>query len=440
MLVFSKRRSPFITPSLKILGTKMPTVSSVRFLGILLDPKLSGKNHFQFLICKGSALVDIITSLSGTWWGSNPRLLLNLYRSVFRGAIEYGYQIFRIHNNKSIFIKLERLQFCAIRTAMGYRMSTPINVMLFKVKEVPLKIRFNYLTHKFLVKCFARLFNPVICRLDLLRTSLLSTHWISRVRLLRAFPLFRIFISVQSIRTSIYSSAFLPAFFFDFETAIFSSSPCMAMFPTDKDLPHVAIRKKFLELSASYRDNAVSFYTDGSKLSRDRPAGVGVYSPDLNLRIAHRLPSETSIFSAGAWAILLAINASFDFNCNKSVIFSDSKSVLDALAPTSSAYNKNYLIFRIKNKFLKAQKENRTIHLFLLPAHKGIPGNETADFLAKHAVTHGYKPYFKVPYTDFQLEAREILGKQFFAYLKESARDTGTHHATLYQCFFSSKP
>jgi len=37
-----------------------------------------------------------------------------------------------------IFTKLERLQYRAIRVAMGYRMSTSINVMLFEAKEVPL--------------------------------------------------------------------------------------------------------------------------------------------------------------------------------------------------------------------------------------------------------------------------------------------------------------
>jgi len=142
---------------------------------------------------------------------------------------------------------------------MGYRMSTPINVMLFEAKEVPLRLRFNYLTHKFLVKCFARLFNPVICRFDFLRTSLLFTHWINRVRLLRDFPLFRLFISVQSVRTSIYSSAFLPAFFFDYETLTFTASPCMAMFPIDKDLSPAVVHNKFLKLSAPYRDNVVGW-------------------------------------------------------------------------------------------------------------------------------------------------------------------------------------
>jgi len=138
----------------------------------------------------------------------------------------------------------------------------------------------------------------------------------------------------------------------------------MALFPVDKDLSPAIIRKKFLETSASYRDDTVSFYTDNSKLRSDLLVGVGVFSPDLNLRITHRLPSETSIFSAEAWAILLAIDVSFDFNCGKTVIFSDSKSVLDALAPFSSTYNKNYLIFRIKNKLLKASNERKIIHLF----------------------------------------------------------------------------
>jgi len=214
------------------------------------------------------------------------------------------------------------------------------------------------------------------------------------------------------------------------------------MYPIDKDLSPAVIHKKFLELSLQYREGASSFYTDGSKLEADRSSGVGVYSPDFNLRITHRLPPETSIFFAEAWAISLAIDASSDFKCDKTVIFSDSKSVLDALTSPFSNHNKNYLIHRIKNKLFKAHRDGRIIHLFWLPAHKGIPGNETADFLAKFATTHGYKPYFKIPFTDFQLEAGNILttSAQFLAYLRESARATVSQHAILYQSSNSSKP
>jgi len=54
--------------------------------------------------------------------------------------------------NKSIFTKLERLQYRAIRIAMDYHISTPINIMLFGAKEVPLKLRLTLLICKFLTK------------------------------------------------------------------------------------------------------------------------------------------------------------------------------------------------------------------------------------------------------------------------------------------------
>jgi len=57
---------------------------------------------------------------------------------------------------------------------MGYRMSTPINVMLFEAKEVPLKIRFTFPIRKFLIKSLARGFNPVTESLDMLRLT--ATH------------------------------------------------------------------------------------------------------------------------------------------------------------------------------------------------------------------------------------------------------------------------
>jgi len=92
------------------------------------------------------------------------------------------------------------------------------------------------------------------------------------------------------------------------------------MFPTDSNLTPIAINKEFLEKSFQYRNNTVSFYTDGSKLDKDCSSWMGVFSPDLNLRILHRFPAGTSIFTAEAWAIL-AINTIADFNCTRAVIF-----------------------------------------------------------------------------------------------------------------------
>lgn len=46
-------------------------------------------------------------------------------------------------------------------------------------------------------------------------------------------------------------------------------------------------------------------------------------------------PSQTSIFSAKAWAISEAIFLSKDISHDKFIIFSDSKSVLDAISSPS---------------------------------------------------------------------------------------------------------
>jgi len=80
--IFSRNKIPSL-PKLRILGSIVPRVTPVRFLGIFLDAKISGKNHLIYLIRKGSILIDILFSLAGIL-GGDRTLLLNLYRSIFR--------------------------------------------------------------------------------------------------------------------------------------------------------------------------------------------------------------------------------------------------------------------------------------------------------------------------------------------------------------------
>jgi len=83
---------------------------------------------------------------------------------------------------------------------------------------------------------------------------------------------------------------------------------------------------------------------------------------------------------------------------------------------------------------------NKDITLFWIPAHKGIPGNEMADKLAKSAANSGHKPRFKIPHTDTFSEVKDSLGKQFLEYLTETARTTGHLHSLLYQHEISPRP
>lgn len=108
--------------------------------------------------------------------------------------------------------------------------------------------------------------------------------------------------------------------------------------------------------------------------------GASVYLPSFNKAIKHKLPAETSIFLAEAWAILQAINLITDMDWKETIIFSDSFSVISALMDDKGGSNSNnYLIIWIRIKLYQASSKNTNIILFWTPAHKGIPGNERAD-------------------------------------------------------------
>jgi len=115
--------------------------------------------------------------------------------------------------------------------------------------------------------------------LDSLKKVLSVSHRTKRIRLLRTFPIFKRFISIQNIRANIYSSAFLPVFFFDFETALFIV--LLHGHVSSWQRSFAVINKKFLEKSLQYRDNAVSFYTDDSKIDKDRSSGMWEFSPQI---------------------------------------------------------------------------------------------------------------------------------------------------------------
>jgi len=193
---------------------------------------------------------------------------------------------------------------------MDCRIFTPINVKIsikiFESKEVPLKLRFTFLMRKFLTKSLARKLNPVIESLEMIKVTFTGRK--ARINLLRSFPIFKQYIFIYFYRNIIHCIPFLPYFFFDFDTAVLEIKPCMNMFPVNKNLSNAAINKIFLDKSSSYATNAKTFYTDGSKLNKDAPTGTSVYSPDFNLNIIHSLPVESSVFSAEAWTIYLAIN------------------------------------------------------------------------------------------------------------------------------------
>ena len=87
----------------------------------------------------------------GTWWGVEPNILRMVYISLIRSSPECGSHVFNFSSHK-YFDKIEKIRNQALRLAIGYRGSTPINVILAKCCEPPSKKDFPFWLKNTLLK------------------------------------------------------------------------------------------------------------------------------------------------------------------------------------------------------------------------------------------------------------------------------------------------
>ena len=117
-----------------------------------------------------------------------------------------------------------------------------------------------------------------------------------------------------------------------------------------------------------------------------------------------RLPDHSSIFTAELLAIKLALRHIEDHPHPNFIIFSDSRSVLEALISTES---KNPLVLEVVN-FLHSLTPEKDIVFCWLPSHIGIRGNEMADKAAKEALKLTVSD-LAVPSSDFRPTITRLL-------------------------------
>ena len=155
--------------NLKILVNNNEVKASefVKFLGMYLDRCLNWQTHINNIVNKCKSSMRILSCLRSTWWGAEPRSLRQLYIALIRSRIEYGGFLISPYSHK-VFQKLNKVQNLAIRIALGYRNSSPINVMLGKSKIPSLDLRLKELGLKYVLKCLAVNNSTIIKNLDII--------------------------------------------------------------------------------------------------------------------------------------------------------------------------------------------------------------------------------------------------------------------------------
>lgn len=352
-------------PSLNMFQQSIPWTKTVKYLGVTIHQSLDWSQHIHNMCSKSLQGINVMRALCRTWWGSHPSTQLLLYKATVRPFLDYG-AIFYGKCQKALLNKLDRVQYSALRTAMGYMKSTPIPVIMMESNELPLKYRRLYLATKFVTKLHRISNDPVLNKILSLK------NWTSAGN---PPPIIESF-SLINNSESFYSSYQLPCFSHDL--TVHSSFIPYINFGLSKDSPDNSL--PFTTRCSKDFPDHIMVFTDASKTPT--LTGIGIYSP-VGISMSQKIPDHFSICSAELIAILEATREIKRKNLKRCLIISDSMSALEKISKWRNSAKNDHITLAIRANLLYLSDHGFSIKLIWIPSHTNIQGNDMADNLAK---------------------------------------------------------
>lgn len=161
-----------------------------------------------------------------------------------------------------------------------------------------------------------------------------------------------------------------------------------------KNVPNFVITQHFLFLRDKYK--AAEFYTDASKTTT--AVSCAANGPLLNM--SKTMNRNTSIFTAEAYGILLALNHIVQNKIKNLVIYTDSLSVVSKLSSRNVSRNPTFNC--VLRALYSAYGLKLVVTVCWVPGLCGIAGNEAADRSAAAAALRSSIDVNEVPYQDLK--------------------------------------
>lgn len=375
VVIFSNKRN---SPDCEIVcnGEVFPIVNEVRFLGVILDKKMTAKSHIAHISEKCERGINVLRAIAGVRWGAHPYCLKLIYNAIVRSHFDYGSFILEPCNKLAID-SWSKIQNKCLRIISGAMKSSPVNALQVECCDPPLHLRRQYLADKFFYRALQLSHHPLLHKLEILR-DLVSNDY--RYKLLNSFSHF---LGLPHPVCQLNSN---PLYSSPFEALLFR--PVFHYFGIFKDTP--GANSIFNQELAKNWQGWTPIFTDASKVSESDPVGSAVWIPRGSIILSFKCPSVASSFTGEAIALLEAILYIESHNLNKSLIFSDSLSCLQAICanPFRSKF-KHPVVFKIREALYHCHCKKIEVGLFWIPSHCGIVGNESADWCAKSAIRIG---------------------------------------------------
>ena len=89
VMFFSKKKISE-NKKLNLYRKNLERVSSFRFLGMILDSRLTWREHVNGIVEKSKGVLNIMRCLAGLEWGADFTSLKYIYIALIRSRIDYG--------------------------------------------------------------------------------------------------------------------------------------------------------------------------------------------------------------------------------------------------------------------------------------------------------------------------------------------------------------
>jgi hypothetical protein len=247
-----------------------------------------------------------------------------LYRGLISSVLEYGSVCFSTMANCHM-LKLERMQYRAIRIALGLMTSTPNNSLGVLSGITPLQTRIRYLNFRYFVAAFGKIGHPLKEKLRILES--LNSR--------RTFTSFEAVNQLNIVETESFTKYNFKALLIEPEI---DKSVEQALVNVDASMYHIMATAEIASITANYPTCNV-FYTDGSLI--DGKAGFFVHN-SIDCNIGFQLEGPCSVFTTELYAISTALSHMIQNEPpGQFLILTDSLSSLKAMESKKLSHHTN---------------------------------------------------------------------------------------------------
>ena len=125
------------------------------------------QTHIDYIETKWKKVTNPMRMVTGHSWGADKQSQIYIYKALMRSTIDYGCIVYSLACKTSLK-KIERMQYKALRIALGAFKTTPTSALLVESKEAPIHLRYEQLSLTYWVR-LKSVTNPSI--------SVLSDCW-----------------------------------------------------------------------------------------------------------------------------------------------------------------------------------------------------------------------------------------------------------------------